>query len=162
VIANRFKVIEDKLSDPPAIRRRSSRQRRSSWVQINSGFFDIYGPPRDAREKSRLAEEKVAVIYPASCRGTGVRSSCPDGMRAHPRPYQSRSVGSAGSCLNQVFGNAERVSHAITSFHSSQLVVGDTSSIMATPRSRGDEPSLGGLPVPGLNQTLTKAPFAGS
>ena len=77
--------------------------------------FGIYGPPRDAREKSRLAEEKVAVIYPALCRGTGARSSCPDGMRAHPRPYQPRSVGSAGSCLNQVFGNAERVSQAITS-----------------------------------------------
>lgn len=40
--------------------------------------------------------------------------SCPDGIRAHPRPYQSRSLGGAGFCTNQVFGNAELAFPAIT------------------------------------------------
>ena len=40
--------------------------------------------------------------------------SCPDGIRAHPRPYQSRSLGGAGFGTNQVFGNVELAFHAIT------------------------------------------------
>jgi hypothetical protein len=91
------------------------------------------------------------------------RPSCPDGIRAHPRPYQPRSLVGAGFCTNQVFGNAERVFPAITVMvHSSQLVVGDSSSVRVTPRLPIDGLPIGGGPVPGLNQAWIKAPFVGS
>ena len=42
------------------------------------------------------------------------RPSCPDGIRGHPRPCHSRSLGKAGCWLEQVLGNAGLAFHAIT------------------------------------------------
>jgi hypothetical protein len=43
-----------------------------------------------------------------------VGASCPDGIRAHPRPYHTDSLGQAGWWITQVLGNAGQAFHAIT------------------------------------------------
>ncbi len=66
-----------------------------SWIERVKTDPDpfIYGPPRDARGNSSLAKGgscgPISGIVLRRCR----QPSCPDGIRAHPRPYQLHSFG---------------------------------------------------------------------